>query len=75
MKHFRYEKRQVAYDDDNQRFHGANMMREPRQETTEESEYDSNSRSTEDINYEGSDTGEDVHDLEVVASDLVESTK
>jgi len=75
VKHFRYEERHVAYYDDDQRFHDADVMSEPRQEPAEQSENDSDSRSADDVDEERSDSGDDVDDLDVFDSDLTESVE
>ena len=73
MEHFSDYKRQVANDEDDQRFHDANMFREARYESSEESKNHSDASGTEDNNEEGSYSSNDVHWKNVVCSDLTQA--
>lgn len=73
MEHFGDYEGQVTDDEDNQRFHDANMFSEARHESSEESKNHSDSYCTENDYEEGSYSSNDIHWKNVIGSYLAQA--
>ena len=73
MEHLCQDERQIADDEDKERFHDRYVVRESGDEAAEQTEEDSNSNRTKNDDEEWSESGNDVDALDVFQANLAES--